>query len=483
MIQPTRTNKSSQRAMTVLLRKSISQFIIGSNPLADLKIRSLDEVHISVMNDGGSWVLLCWGEDLITHNGKECRELKFDSSVEITVRGFKLRLIAEKAARVKKWTEYHSKSGSQAFTHQQIILKSHMQPERSYIIPMLTQFDYLEYGLTKALPEIKSGDWQHFRDGQVEISGRLVKTEELTKSKAAFFDRDTKKSIAQSVGLFTGLVLVIFLFSLNKKEQIDKKSEALIYDAKTIVLKKAESKKLAKESAQKSNPQQKEQKAASSNSSGGASAQAAGKAVASLKSSGVASIIARVASRAAKNVPQMAVGGFAANDINDNDTRISGRSLAQGVGKMGGNNGEKAGGRLIAMVGSGKGVGLGKSSSLTGKGVGKGDVGFLEEEAGIEGSGLDRDVIAQFIRDHLGEIRYCYERQLSAQSDLQGKVSVKFAIGGSGKVESVSIADTSMKSELVEGCMARQISKWKFPEPKGGVQVRVSYPFSFKAIQ
>jgi len=61
-------------------------------------------------------------------------------------------------------------------------------------------------------------------------------------------------------------------------------------------------------------------------------------------------------------------------------------------------------------------------------------VGLLEEESEIVG-GLDREVIAQYIRTQLGQILYCYERQLSAHPDLFGKVAVKFTIGPTGSVE------------------------------------------------
>lgn len=141
-------------------------------------------------------------------------------------------------------------------------------------------------------------------------------------------------------------------------------------------------------------------------------------------------------------------------------------------------------------VGSGQGVstqgiagGKGASGLSNGLGAGKtgsGGVGLIEEESEVDG-GLDREVIAQYIKTQLGQILYCYERQLSANPDLYGKVAVKFTIASTGQVESQVIGDSTLKNSPVEGCILSKIAKWKFPEPKGGTKVMVTYPFLFKS--
>ena len=90
-------------------------------------------------------------------------------------------------------------------------------------------------------------------------------------------------------------------------------------------------------------------------------------------------------------------------------------------------------------------------------------------------------MIAQYIKTQFGQILYCYERQLSANPDLYGKVAVKFTIAGTGKVETQAINETTLKDKSVEGCILNKIAKWKFPEPKGGTKVLVTYPFLFKS--
>jgi outer membrane biosynthesis protein TonB len=114
--------------------------------------------------------------------------------------------------------------------------------------------------------------------------------------------------------------------------------------------------------------------------------------------------------------------------------------------------------------------------------VGNAEVGILEEESEVDG-GLDRDVIARVIQSQLGQIRYCYERQLSANPELYGKVLVKFTIGGTGNVVAQMVGNTSLNNAMVEGCILRRIAGWQFPQPKGGTNVLVSYPFLFKSTK
>ncbi|MCX7978607.1 MAG: AgmX/PglI C-terminal domain-containing protein, partial [Bdellovibrionaceae bacterium] len=133
----------------------------------------------------------------------------------------------------------------------------------------------------------------------------------------------------------------------------------------------------------------------------------------------------------------------------------------------------------LSTVGGGSGKISGLGGLAAGR-TGQGGVGLIEDETEVVG-GLDREVIAEVIRSKLGQILYCYERQLSANPDLYGKVSVKFTIGPSGQVESQFINDTTLKDKSVEGCILSRVASWKFPAPAGGTRVNVMYPFIFKS--
>lgn len=162
----------------------------------------------------------------------------------------------------------------------------------------------------------------------------------------------------------------------------------------------------------------------------------------------------------------------------------SGRALAaigsvNQSGKDWSQEGKGSGVSLSNSGSKGNGNGLSIGNLKTGK-TGSGGVGLLEDESEIVG-GLDREVIAQYIRSQLGQILYCYERQLSANPNLYGKVAIQFTISGTGTIETQKINDTTLKNSMVEGCILQKVSHWKFPTPKGGTKVVVTYPFLFKS--
>ncbi|MCB0370366.1 MAG: AgmX/PglI C-terminal domain-containing protein, partial [Bdellovibrionales bacterium] len=192
----------------------------------------------------------------------------------------------------------------------------------------------------------------------------------------------------------------------------------------------------------------------------------------------ISSLLSKVSSQGRKSKNVIVSDGVAAG------SGSSGRALAS-LGKIDKGNGDwsdasDSKGIKISTRGVGGGNSIAGIGKLNGENVGTGGVGLIEDESEVVG-GLDRDVIASYIKTQLGQILYCYERQLSANKDLFGKVSVKFTISGNGKVEAQSINDSTLKNNSVEGCMLNKIAAWKFPAPKGGTKVIVTYPFLFKS--
>ena len=79
----------------------------------------------------------------------------------------------------------------------------------------------------------------------------------------------------------------------------------------------------------------------------------------------------------------------------------------------------------------------------------------------------------------MNQIRYCYQRELTKNPALGGKIVVKFVIAKDGSVSSASTKATTMNNKAVENCINGRFMRFKFPEPKGGGIVIVSYPFIF----
>lgn len=142
-----------------------------------------------------------------------------------------------------------------------------------------------------------------------------------------------------------------------------------------------------------------------------------------------------------------------------------------GVAGLGGVGTKGAGGGL-------GGYGDVALSSGTGKGVGSINI---HNEMVLEG-GLDKNVIAATIQKYLNQVRACYELGLARKSDLQGKVAVNFIINPKGQINKAKISDTTLKDIAVEKCITNKMRAWKFPKPKGGVNVDVNYPFILRPI-
>lgn len=155
---------------------------------------------------------------------------------------------------------------------------------------------------------------------------------------------------------------------------------------------------------------------------------------------------------------------------------------AQGVGGLGSRgNGTGGGGTALGLGGlgtKGNGRGLGDAGGIDLSGRGKTITKIVPGKTTVIG-GLDKDVIAKIIRSHQNEIKYCYETELNKNPNLQGKVAVAFTIDPAGGVSEANVTETTLNSSSAEACMLSRIRRWKFPEPKGGGVVAVTYPWLF----
>ncbi len=98
---------------------------------------------------------------------------------------------------------------------------------------------------------------------------------------------------------------------------------------------------------------------------------------------------------------------------------------------------------------------------------------------GTEDDAEGDDIIQRVVRQNRRPIRHCYERQLQEDPELSGQIMMKWVIGPTGEVVEVSVVESEMESAELEQCLIEQIGEWTFPEPDGGGEVRVNYPFNF----
>ncbi len=163
---------------------------------------------------------------------------------------------------------------------------------------------------------------------------------------------------------------------------------------------------------------------------------------------------------------------------------IGAKGIQVGSGGLGSRgSGLGGGGSADGLGGLGtKGRGSGKSGYGSGGGSfgakGTGGLGKIGGDPIILGA-LDKSLIDAVIKRHMNQIRYCYQRELTKNPNLGGKITVKFVIAKDGTVSKASIKSSTMGSKSVEGCITSRFMRFKFPEPKGGGIVIVSYPFIF----
>ncbi|MGE0615728.1 MAG: AgmX/PglI C-terminal domain-containing protein [Bacteriovoracia bacterium] len=128
-----------------------------------------------------------------------------------------------------------------------------------------------------------------------------------------------------------------------------------------------------------------------------------------------------------------------------------------------------------------KGVGYSKGQVAAVKGQGSAFVDLDIQGSNVQ-EGLTKDEVGKVIHAHLSEVRYCYESAMLHNPDIEGKLLIDFTIGGSGSVVSGAVKQSSLEDARLDDCILRRLTKWKFPTPKGGINVAVSYPFIFKSL-
>ena len=220
----------------------------------------------------------------------------------------------------------------------------------------------------------------------------------------------------------------------------------------------------------------------------------------------------RLAEQAAQSSGVLQLLGRASNgglaSLFATDDNAVGHDLENALGGLVGNQiGEAYGVGGLGLVGTGRGggapdesafVGLGALGDV-GRGGGIGDGAGMGRGAGSLGShaagvpcciaagranvvgGLDKEIIRRVVRRHINEWRYCYERELQAQPSLAGRIIVGFTIGPNGQVLTSSMASSTLGNPAVEGCVVQAVRRWRFPAPRGGGIVVVSYPLVVRA--
>lgn len=97
--------------------------------------------------------------------------------------------------------------------------------------------------------------------------------------------------------------------------------------------------------------------------------------------------------------------------------------------------------------------------------------------SGQDGAGsIDKDSVARVFSRRKSAIKYCYERALKLNSNVKGKVVIRFTIGTAGRITSVQASQNTTGDPGIADCIIEKVQGWRFDPPSGG-SVTFSYPF------
>jgi hypothetical protein len=91
----------------------------------------------------------------------------------------------------------------------------------------------------------------------------------------------------------------------------------------------------------------------------------------------------------------------------------------------------------------------------------------------------DKELIRRIVRQHVNEVRYCYERALQRQPALQGRVGIRFRIAPDGRVQQSEAASSTVADPAVGRCIADAVRRFTFPATGRGI-TEVNYPFELQ---
>lgn len=126
-----------------------------------------------------------------------------------------------------------------------------------------------------------------------------------------------------------------------------------------------------------------------------------------------------------------------------------------------------------------------KSKSSLGKMGIRDDRGPLEidlsgKDAEFLGA-IEKNEVRRVIREHIREIRNCFERELRRSPDAKGTLVLEWDIEEEGRVSLCKVKTNPFNDDTVALCIASRVKTWHFPAPPKDQVVRVTYPIVFRS--
>jgi TonB family protein len=101
----------------------------------------------------------------------------------------------------------------------------------------------------------------------------------------------------------------------------------------------------------------------------------------------------------------------------------------------------------------------------------------VDNELGV----LDTEDVEATMRDHFDDIRGCYTRAGKAQRYADGKVMLRFLVGGDGLAQDVLVIESTLGNYDVERCLVEVGRRISFHAPVGHKATTFEYPVEFRS--
>lgn len=96
--------------------------------------------------------------------------------------------------------------------------------------------------------------------------------------------------------------------------------------------------------------------------------------------------------------------------------------------------------------------------------------------------GVDATPFQDVAEKHSDAIRSCYTSELEENTDLSGRLVLKFTVDSDGEPADIQVESSSIDSDAVEQCAVEAVAEWSFPTPSeyGYDSLTVTHPYSFR---
>ncbi len=98
----------------------------------------------------------------------------------------------------------------------------------------------------------------------------------------------------------------------------------------------------------------------------------------------------------------------------------------------------------------------------------------------VEGT-IDRRILLKIARNHLGQLRLCYEQAYKNNKKGNHKtdeISLYWVISPDGELKTVDLIQTTISGKKFETCILDAVKTWRFPKPKDQNDAKVTLQIS-----